>query len=76
MSVHGPYDTEPILPWLGFEDKYELMMTALDGVVLGAYDEMTVRWLCHHLDPLTIHVVVGWLERRRAEMVRGAPPIT
>jgi hypothetical protein len=34
VNVHRPHDREPTGPWLGFEDKYELLM-ALDGVELG-----------------------------------------
>jgi len=65
MKRQGPYEREPAPSRLGFEDRYELLMEALDGLDLGAYDEIIVRWLCHNLDARVFPVLVTWLERCR-----------
>jgi hypothetical protein len=63
--MRGPYEHEPVGARLSFEDKYEILMGALDGVELGTYDETIVRWLCHNLDSPIIPILVDWLQRAR-----------
>jgi hypothetical protein len=73
-DMNGPHEREPAIARLSFEEKYELLMDALHGVELGAYDESVVRYLCLNVDSPILAVLVGWIERRQL-VARGRGPI-
>jgi hypothetical protein len=69
--MNGPYEREPAGARLSFEDRYEVLMDALEGVTLGTYDEAVARWLCHNVDTAIFPVVIGWLKRAKGRSVAG-----
>jgi hypothetical protein len=71
---HGPYHQPPTEAFIGFAQRRTLLLAALGGVELGAWDARILDWLAHFCDTPTFLAVLGLLERARragAELARG-----
>jgi hypothetical protein len=64
-DVFGPYDRRPPPGFLSAEQQRDLLLRALDGVDLGAYDRVVAEWASRTWDSPRFTVVVGWIERAK-----------
>ena len=63
--AYGLYDRRPPPGFLSWEEQRDLLLRALEGVDLGAYDQVVVDWAARTWDSPTFRVVIGWVERTK-----------
>jgi hypothetical protein len=71
---HGPYHHPPTEAFIGFAQRRTLLLAAVGGVELGAWDGRILDWLAHFCDTPTFLAVLGLIQRARcagAELARG-----